>query len=112
MLVTARAHLLLPTVRSRCLSVRFAAMVAIPSLGIKKAEEFNKLNPEKRIAKLEEALQNPAFRDAAQAYGGSWKGLTSTFSDVASSFLAWSSCCRSPMMQMFIDLLSAESIAD
>lgn len=61
----------------------FAAMVAIPSLGIKKAEEFNKLNPEKRIAKLEEALQNPAFRAAASAYGNSWKGMVSTFEDVA-----------------------------
>lgn len=61
----------------------FAAMVAIPSLGIKKAEEFNKLDPSKRIAKLEEALTNPAFRSAAAAYGNSWKGLTSTFEDVA-----------------------------
>lgn len=61
----------------------FAAMVAIPSLGIKKAEEFNKLSPEKRIAKLEEALGNPAFRSAAAAYGASWGGLTSTFEDVA-----------------------------
>ncbi len=43
-LVTARAHLLLPTVRSRCLSVRFAAMhvtdlaARLPAVGVPEAE--------------------------------------------------------------------------
>jgi len=61
----------------------FRAMVAIPSLGIKKAEEFNKLSPEKRFQKIKEALGNDAFKDAAEAAGNSWTGLMSTLQDVA-----------------------------
>jgi hypothetical protein len=60
----------------------FRAMVAIPSLGIKKAEEFNKLSPEKRYEKIAQALGNPAFRDAANMAGQSMTGLLSTTTDV------------------------------
>lgn len=61
----------------------FRAMVAIPDLGIKKAEEFNKLGVEERIKKVQQALATPAFKAAADAYGASWSGLTSTLADQA-----------------------------
>lgn len=60
----------------------FRAMQAIPALGIKSAEEFNKLAPEQRLEKVKKALGDPAFKAAAAAYGDSWKGVTSTLSDV------------------------------
>lgn len=59
----------------------FRAMVAIPSLGITKAEEFNKLSGPERLAKVKAALGNEAFRSAAEAAGSSMAGLTSTLQD-------------------------------
>lgn len=61
----------------------FRAMVGIPSLGIQTAEKFNKLSASDRLLKVQEALANPAFKEAADAYGKSWAGLLSTSEDVA-----------------------------
>ena len=51
------------------------------------AEEFNKImlqNPQKGFAILKEALEKT--RPAAEAYGKSWEGLTSTFADFTQIF--------------------------
>lgn len=60
----------------------FRAMVGIPSLGIQTAEKFNKLSAGDRLLKVQEALANPAFKAAADAYGASWAGTLSTSEDV------------------------------
>lgn len=59
----------------------FKALTAIPSLGIKSAEVFNKWPVEKRIKAVEDALTNPAFQAAAVAAGNSFTGLKSTIED-------------------------------
>lgn len=59
----------------------FKALTAIPSLGIKSAEVFNKWPVEKRIKAVEDALTNPAFQAAAAAAGNSFTGLKSTIED-------------------------------
>ena len=60
----------------------FRAMVGIPSLGIQTAEKFNKLSAGDRLLKVQQALANPAFKAAADAYGASWAGTLSTSQDV------------------------------
>jgi hypothetical protein len=44
-------------------------------------DEFNKLDPTKRLSVIEQALQSPAMRDAARAFGDSWDGVFSTLKD-------------------------------
>lgn len=63
----------------------FRAMVGIPSLGIQKAEEFNKLTSAERYEKLSKALNHPAFLASIEATSDSMTGLLSTAEDVAST---------------------------
>jgi hypothetical protein len=44
-------------------------------------EEFNKLDPTKRVALIEKALNSPAMKNAARAFGDSWDGVWSTLQD-------------------------------
>jgi hypothetical protein len=44
-------------------------------------DEFNKLDPGKRLAMVEQVLNSPAMKDAATAFGSSWSGVLSTFED-------------------------------
>lgn len=60
----------------------FRAMKSIPSLGIKSTEAFQALSQEAKIATLQAALGNQAFKDGNVAMGQSWTGLRSTLTDV------------------------------
>lgn len=44
-------------------------------------EEFNKLDPTKRVDLIERALNSPAMKNAAKAFGDSWDGVWSTLQD-------------------------------
>jgi hypothetical protein len=60
----------------------FKALQSIPSLGIKSAEAFNKLDIDKRIELIQKALGNPAFQAASDMAGDTLTGLMSTVSDL------------------------------
>lgn len=47
------------------------------------AKEFNQLSPGKRFELLKKALGDKSFADAAEAFGNSWTGLTSSLADVS-----------------------------
>ena len=60
----------------------FQALQSIPSLGIKSAEAFNKMDIDKRIGIIRQALTNPAFLAASDVAGDSFAGLESTTQDL------------------------------
>lgn len=60
----------------------FQALQSIPSLGIKSAEAFNKMDIDKRIGIIRKALTNPAFLAASDVAGDSFAGLESTTQDL------------------------------
>ncbi len=57
---------------------RFARMLVEPLMSVKK---FNKLSAEDRMATLNKALNSPVMKAAAEKYGKSWDGVTSTLKD-------------------------------
>ena len=63
----------------------FQAMRSIPALKIPAAEEFNKLDPAKKVEMLQSALASPSFVSAARAAGDTLTGLISTTQDLSKS---------------------------
>jgi hypothetical protein len=59
----------------------FAKLNALMGDLIPKAEEFNKMSPEKRIEAVTKALRSEGFLAAADAAGNTFTGLASTFQD-------------------------------
>lgn len=59
----------------------FRQLMAIKELGIQSADIFNKLSVEDRFKKITAAMNNPAFKAAAEEAGQSFSGLASTAHD-------------------------------
>lgn len=63
----------------------FRQLTALKSLGIESAAVFNKLTVEERYKKITAAMNNPAFKEAAEQAGDSFTGLSSTIKDQLSA---------------------------
>lgn len=67
------------------LDVKTFSLLQSMGLITETTEKWNKLTPEKRAKKLMDVM-NKIGGQAAEAYGKTWKGLSSTFVDIMSSF--------------------------